>query len=138
MPRLRPIPVDWEHVAPVRVLVVDDDADLRACVSLQLQFEGYEVLEACDGAEAIDMTREWHPDGIVLDLRMPVMSGVDALPHLREAWPTTAVVVFSAEPSRQVLDSLIASGADAVVEKTAAPDVLKDVLALSLVARQPG
>ena len=109
--------------------MVDDDEDLRWAVSLQLQLEGYEVLQAADGAEAVAMTREWHPDGIVLDLRMPVMSGIDALPQIRAAAPTTAVVVFSAEPSQLVLDGVMASGADAVVEKTLAPDVLRQVLA---------
>ena len=118
-----------------RVLVVDDNPDIRFLVSLQLQLEGYEVLQAADGAEAIAITQHWQPDGIVLDLRMPVMGGEEALPHLRNAAPRTAVVVFSAEPSHKMLRGLLDQGADAVVGKSEPPDLLRCVLATTMAAR---
>jgi CheY-like chemotaxis protein len=59
-----------------RVLVVDDDADIRETVSLILEDEGWEVVSAADGAAALTILRDGkHPDVILLDLMMPVMNG---------------------------------------------------------------
>lgn len=81
-----------------RVLIVDDDRRLREVVRLALQFEGsFDVVaEAGDGAEAIEQARVHQPDLVLLDLVMPGMSGVDALPHIVAAAPGTKVVVFTA------------------------------------------
>jgi diguanylate cyclase (GGDEF)-like protein len=81
-----------------RVLIVDDDCRLREIVGLALQFDGsFEVVaEAADGAEAIERARLHQPDLVLLDLVMPGMGGVDALPHILGAAPETKVVVFTA------------------------------------------
>jgi CheY-like chemotaxis protein len=60
---------------PCRVLVVDDDADLRQMVRTLLELEGCEVLTAADGREALQKARTHRPSVIVLDLMMPVMNG---------------------------------------------------------------
>lgn len=57
------------------VLVVDDDPDSRTLLELALSLEGYVVLAAANGAEALDTARRCHPDVILLDLAMPVMDG---------------------------------------------------------------
>lgn len=57
------------------VLVVDDERDIREAVSEVLADEGYQVLDAGDGAEALSKVREHHPDVILLDLMMPRMNG---------------------------------------------------------------
>ena len=59
----------------VSVLVVDDERDIREAVSEVLLDEGYEVLDAGDGAEALKKSRAHHPDVILLDLMMPGMNG---------------------------------------------------------------
>lgn len=59
----------------VSVLVVDDERDIREAVSEVLADEGYEVLDAGDGAEALTKSRAHHPDVILLDLMMPRMNG---------------------------------------------------------------
>jgi CheY-like chemotaxis protein len=61
-------------MAPL-VLVVDDDRDIRDVLAEVLAFEGYAVISAMHGAEALDLLREWHADLIILDLMMPVMDG---------------------------------------------------------------
>jgi len=83
-----------------RVLVVDDDRDIRGVVSDVLRAEGYEVVTACDGLEALVVASQQHPDVILLDLMMPVMSGRQFRAE-QSRDPTLArvpVVVMSAFP----------------------------------------
>ena len=81
-----------------RVLLVDDDAHLRAVVGRALQLDGcFEVVaEASDGAEAIEWAELLRPDLVLLDLAMPGMDGHQALPGLLQAAPDSKVVIFSA------------------------------------------
>ena len=57
------------------VLVVDDESDIRLAVAEALASEGFEVLDASDGAEALEKARAFHPDLVLLDLMMPRMDG---------------------------------------------------------------
>jgi DNA-binding response OmpR family regulator len=69
-----------------RVLVIDDDADVRAIARLTLvQLGGFDVTEACDGAQGVAHCRERRPDAILLDLMMPDMDGLQCLEALRDA-----------------------------------------------------
>lgn len=61
------------------VLVVDDDANIRKMIVAALKRDGYTFLEAPNGREALDLMRAQHPDVVVLDLMMPVLSGWDVL-----------------------------------------------------------
>lgn len=61
------------------VLVVDDDPNIRRMIVAALRREGYDFLEAPNGREALDVMRAQHPDVVVLDLMMPVLSGWDVL-----------------------------------------------------------
>jgi diguanylate cyclase (GGDEF)-like protein len=81
-----------------RVLIVDDDARLRQAVGLALQFDGgFEVVaEAGDGRTGIEQAGLHQPDLVLLDLAMPGMGGLQALPHILRAAPATRVVVFTA------------------------------------------
>src|SRR5436305_11671983 len=84
----------------VRVLLVDDLPDIRLVMRLLLEADGRaEVVgEASDGAEAVRLAGELRPDAVVLDLRMPGMDGVSALPRIRDAAPASVVVALSAPP----------------------------------------
>ena len=79
-----------------RVLIVDDEPDIRLVVRLFAEANGHEVVgEAADGREAIEGARQHRPDAIVLDVMMPGMTGLDALPEIREACPDATVVIYS-------------------------------------------
>ena len=72
----------------MRVLLVDDHEDTRELMSIVFTRAGAEVIgEASNGAEGIELARELKPDLVVLDLEMPVMGGLEALPELRLAAP---------------------------------------------------
>ena len=66
-----------------KVLIVDDDPDIRTAVSSILKFRSYEVIEACDGEEALMKLREEKPDLILLDLLMPKMDGFAVIKELQ-------------------------------------------------------
>jgi CheY-like chemotaxis protein len=85
------------------VLVVEDDPDIRECVQLILEDEGFEVVTACNGAEAEEeLSHMKEPCVLLLDLMMPVMSGWELLDHLARDGKLGLglhVVVVSAAPS---------------------------------------
>lgn len=82
---------------PARVLVVDDELDVRVLLKLHIDRPGISVVgEAATGADAIRVVDEQRPDIVVLDLNMPVLDGVEALKVIKERWPTTNVVVHTA------------------------------------------
>ncbi|MBV8161652.1 MAG: response regulator [Acidimicrobiia bacterium] len=97
----------------VRVLLVDDLAYIRLVMRLLLDADGRaEVIgEASDGAEAVRMASELHPDAVVLDLRMPGMDGVTALPLIRDAAPGAVIVALSALPIGPSTDRAVDLGA---------------------------
>ena len=66
-----------------RVLVVDDEPDVLLLCRVNLEFEGYEILEARDGEEALRMVLEEHPDVVLLDVMMPRMDGWQALEAIK-------------------------------------------------------
>lgn len=66
------------------ILVVDDNEDIRSLVSLVLQKDGYEVVLASDGAEALEKIKDVIPDLILLDVMMPGLSGLEVLSNIRE------------------------------------------------------
>jgi two-component system alkaline phosphatase synthesis response regulator PhoP len=77
-----------------RVLVVDDEDDIRELCRVNLEFEGYEVIDAADGEAALQLARRENPDVIFLDLMMPKMDGWDVLRHLKEDDATAAIPVI--------------------------------------------
>lgn len=81
-----------------KVLLVDDDWDVRTAATLRLSAAGYETLTADDGEEALASAVQYRPDVIVLDVRMPRLDGLQALARLRELNDTrnTPVVMLSA------------------------------------------
>ncbi|HEY8678367.1 MAG TPA: response regulator transcription factor [Candidatus Dormibacteraeota bacterium] len=80
-----------------RVLVVDDAKEVREMLCLMLRVRpGFVVVgEAANGREAIDVARETQPDVVFLDLAMPVMDGLEALPEIRRVAPASKVLVSS-------------------------------------------
>ncbi len=109
---------------PVRVVIVDDTDDLRLLLSMTLSIDGrFEVVgEAANGAEGVEQCREAQPDAVLLDMMMPVMDGLEALPLIREACPGARIVMLSANDSPDVIERAMALGAAAYVVKGFALD----------------
>jgi DNA-binding NtrC family response regulator len=80
----------------ISVLVVDDDAEMRALLVDELRQEGYAVAEAGDGAEAVLACRSQEFDVIVMDKNMPGPSGLDLLPGFRRACPRSGIIMMTA------------------------------------------
>ncbi|WP_042389408.1 response regulator transcription factor [Streptacidiphilus melanogenes] len=85
-----------ESDAPARVLVVDDEPALRDALESSLAFEGYEVLTASDGLEALDAVAAEQPDLVLLDIMMPRMDGLTAVRRLRGRGDTVPVLMLTA------------------------------------------
>ena len=77
-----------------RVLVVDDEEEIRELCRVNLEFEGFEVLEAGDGFEALQVVHDHHPDLVFLDLMMPGMDGWDVLKAMKEDDATADIPVI--------------------------------------------
>ncbi|GEP39850.1 hypothetical protein NPS01_35130 [Nocardioides psychrotolerans] len=105
---------------PRRVVIIDDTPDLRELLRLALTRGGFEVVaEAGDGREGIEVVRAHRPDVILLDLAMPVMDGIEALPTIRRLCPTAKIVVLSGFGAQQMSARAVAAGADGYVQKGA-------------------
>lgn len=105
--------------AQIRVLVVDDVADLRALFRMMLESDGrFEVVgEASDGQEAIDKARELQPDVITLDVAMPNMDGIHAIPLIHDASPGVRIMVVSGFESDRIARRAIAACATTFLSK---------------------
>ena len=112
-----------------RVLIVDDRMDVRALLQARLGLASdIDVVgEAADGRAALSLVNTLRPDIVILDLEMPVMSGQEAIPLIRDASPATKIVVYSGSRASEI--SFSASAApDAFVYKGGTLDELMSTL----------
>lgn len=97
-----------------RVMVVDDEASVRKPICMALTKAGYEVVEAENGAEAIQKLNEGdNPlavDTILCDIRMPKINGAEAIAYFREQYPTIPIVVLTGYPDVQLATALMKTG----------------------------
>src|SRR5438270_5378173 len=106
-----------------RILLVDDHPLTRSALAGLLAQHGFDVVgEAPDGEEAIERAQQLRPDLILLDLSMPGVDGLTALPRLREAAPDCEVVVVTASGTEENLLSAIRAGAAGYLLKTEPPE----------------
>ncbi len=99
------------------ILVVDDDEDIRAGMSLALQAEGGNILQAADGNEAVTMWRSHDPDVVVLDMMLPKRSGFLVLEELQEASEPPIVIMVTANEGRRHEEYANALGVHAYLTK---------------------
>jgi chemotaxis response regulator CheB len=114
---------------PTRTLVVDDDDEIRRLLEVAIQHNPhYELVGmATNGVEAVEAAERIRPDLVLLDVMMPVMDGIEALPRIKMACPSCMVIFLSALSSWQ-LDAYAKGRTDipnvhpdAVIQKTAIP-----------------
>jgi DNA-binding NtrC family response regulator len=82
-----------------RILVVDDDAGIRTSLSRILRSSGHDLRMASDGFEAVEIAREFHPELVLLDIRMPGIDGVETFQRLRQETPAVAAIFMTAYSS---------------------------------------
>lgn len=113
---------------PCRVVVVDDTPEIRMVVRTLLGLdEDVEVVgEAKNGLEAIQLAGEHRPDVVVLDIAMPVMDGMEAIPEIARVSPETSIVMYSAHASPELQSKAIGLGAHHFVKKGGDPTELVD------------
>jgi DNA-binding response OmpR family regulator len=109
-----------------KILVAEDDKDIRELIVLSLTFSGYEVIPAADGQQAVDLAVKEQPDLIMLDLRMPRLSGYQALEQLKQLpeFEHVPVVILSARGQESEIQTGLDLGASQYILKPFAPDEL--------------
>jgi len=101
------------------VLVVEDEAALAKVLKMRLEIEGFSVRTAGDGAEAMAMIRDRHPDVIVCDLMMPVMDGFEVTRALKQdpQLKSIPLLILSARKVQKEIDQLTRLGVDGFIAK---------------------
>lgn len=113
--------------AQLKILIADDEPDIRLLLGIALGvIPNSTIVEAVDGADAIEAARREQPDVIVLDAIMPGVSGPAAVPVLREVAPDSFIVLFSAITDGQLVELGESLGVD-VFPKTRIPDLVSRI-----------
>jgi two-component system, OmpR family, response regulator MprA len=121
----------------MRIFVVDDDRAVRDSLRRSLEFNGYEVVTAADGAEALARFNAVDPDALIVDVMMPRLSGIDTTKALRAAGNDVPIMVLTARDSvGDRVDGLDAGADDYLPKPFALEELLARVRAL-LRRRQP-
>jgi DNA-binding response OmpR family regulator len=123
----------------LRALVVDDDEPIRSLLRTVLELDGWEVIEAQDGAQALALARAERPHGVILDVMMPGMDGFEVLAELRrtEHGRAMAVVMLTAKDRPSDILRGTRLGADQYVTKPFDPDLVAERLAVHVGRRSP-
>src|ERR1039457_6513083 len=113
-------------MAKKRVLLVDDNSAVRSLVRQLFELEpDFEISgEAENGHDAVEKAENLKPDLIILDLSMPVMTGLDAAPLLRQLLPDTRIILFTVQEGQEVERLELAAGIHAVGSKNKAASKL--------------
>jgi two-component system, OmpR family, alkaline phosphatase synthesis response regulator PhoP len=109
-----------------KVLIADDEPDILEIIKYNLSSEGYEVITAKDGSEAIDKAKSFRPDLIILDIMMPRKTGVEVLEYLRSQpeFQETIIIFLTAMSDENSHIKGFETGADDYVTKPVSPKVL--------------
>ena len=114
---------------PVRLLLADDHRMLRESLRRAMEDAGFDVVgEAADGAEAVRLADELHPDVILMDVTMPVLDGVEATRQVRDRVPGTQVVILTMHADREVLVDAIRAGAAGYLVKDCSTEEVVDTV----------
>lgn len=123
-----PIPQLQDASAPVRVLLVDDDQMVRDAVARTLTLNGYTVLTASTGADALTLYRQYNPDITLLDIHLPDMNGFQVLRALRKHRHDAEIIFITGEGDMTLVIDALRSGVSDFVPKPLTMDILRTVL----------
>lgn len=99
------------------ILIVDDDPTIRSVLEALLDDEGYQPITAANGREAVDLVNAQQPSLVLMDLMMPVMSGVDAIRHLKTDPATAHVPIIAMSAGFVLRESIGDLLADSIISK---------------------
>jgi len=125
------VPENLESAAPQIVLIVDDELRMRRFIRMNMELEGYQVIEAENGIHALDQIRQFTPDLVVMDVMMPEMDGFETLKLLREI-STVPVILLTVRDDEEDITRGLALGADDYITKPFSPRVLTSRVAAVL------
>ncbi len=117
MTMTRPAPLTRLDGSPIRVLVVDDEANLSDLLRMALQNEGWDARTAANGQEALNVVREFAPDLLVLDIMMPGIDGMEVLRRIRDAGNDVPVLFLTAKDAVEDRIAGISAGGDDYLTK---------------------
>ena len=100
----------------MRILIAEDETIIRLDLRSALEAAGYEVREARDGAEAVGIARDWQPELLMLDVKMPVLDGIEAARRIIAMRPVPVVLV-TAYTDRAIVERAVAAGIFAFLVK---------------------
>ncbi len=111
-----------------RILIVDDEAFVGELLSEYLTGNGYAVMTAENGEDAIAAYSQFKPDAVILDIRMPGMSGIDVLKRMKELDNKPAIIMSSAYGDSETINETMAQGADYYLQKPMTLSTLLEML----------
>jgi two-component system, NtrC family, response regulator PilR len=121
-----------------RILVVDDDQDMREFMEIMLTKEGYDVTTAEDPAKAINLCRKLAFDLVITDLRMPKIDGIEFLKIIKDQNPEIMVILITAYASGETAVNAMKEGAYDYVEKGGSNEELKQIIRSALMKKDLG
>jgi two-component system, chemotaxis family, chemotaxis protein CheY len=123
-----------------RVLIMDDEADIRKVVRMTLQKAGYDVLEAENGEKAIEVLNSGENrlllDVIICDIRMPKVNGIEAIAYFRKNYPRVPLIVLTGFPDTDMATSLLREGVLDYLVKPVEGEKLKAAVARAMEQRE--
>ena len=124
---------------PISVYLVDDVPELRELIRVGMEEDpGFEIVgEAGDGRTALDGIATTHPEAVLLDLSMPDMDGLEAIPEIRKGDPDVAIIVLSGFSADRMGPPSLERGADGYVEKGTPIQDLRDATRTAVAKRRP-
>jgi len=117
------IPESFEQTAPQIILIVDDESRMRRFIRMNMELEGYQVVEAENGIHALDQIRKHTPDLVIMDVMMPEMDGFETLHLLREI-STVPVILLTVRSDEEDITRGLDLGADDYITKPFSPGEL--------------
>jgi len=140
------------HTSNGRVLVVDDEPDVREVIKRILTKAGYDVIEAEDGEKAIEAINEHvlvidktgtkrgeNPlllNVVISDIRMPKINGVEAIHYFQQQWPRVPIIVLTGFPDMEMATDFVKKGVVAYLEKPVKKETLLSAVAKALAQRK--
>lgn len=107
-----------------KILIVDDDYHMRACINVVFRKAGFITVEVADGIGAIKKLEGTKIDAVILDHDMPIMTGIEALKEFKRIAPEVPVVMFTGSNDEALGEAAIRAGASAFIRKPAENEVI--------------